>query len=236
MNWYRLLKLAFSRTKSQRLTMSLSRQIFEFIKAHVQKDGGCELKVDDNCSLYLQVNHSEDAPFLKQNFYIDAGGTYIKKDSFLSLVPPSMQFIISLNKDFSELDFPKLYYDLYISIRHELGHYWKYLDPNYNLEENELTGGRELILRYRNWKDYILVDQELDAYVRGLIFSAQKQRKPFSVLLNENLTYLLFENDESVKQNVLSSTIGPEVSVILEEIKSKATEKVKQLYPMSRIT
>jgi len=76
----------------------------------------------------------------------------------------------------------------------------------------------------------------LVAEISGLVFSAQKQRKPFSLVIDERLMELLFSNNNNDKNNILSSLIGEEVKKIMDEIKNTIILKAKQVYPDTRLT
>lgn len=231
MNWYKMLKLAFNRTKSQNLTTSLSRQIFYFVKNNLGESDGTTLRVDNQCNLFLRVDLVGDVDLFSKNFYIESFGNFSKTKLF----PPSIHFNINLNKSFSALDFPKLYYNLYDAVRHELRHYWQYLDPNYVLEDGSAIYSNDLLTRYDDFRYHILSSQEIDPYISGLVFSAQKQRKPFSELLDQSLDELLFENKPSTKQDVISSVIGKEVVKIMLDIKNRVMSRAKQIYPDTKL-
>jgi len=233
--WYDLFKTAFNRTKSQNLTMSLSRQIFNVIKNNFKKDTGTTLKVDNRCNLFLRIEYVGNRDLYGKNFFVNAFGNYSKGKLIQTL--PAIHFDVSFNNKFSALDFPKLHYKLYDAVRHELWHYWQYLDPNYVLTDNEapIYNG-DTISDYTELRNHIVSEQEIVSYISGLVFSAQKQRKPFSVVLNESLDDLFFENNISTKQKVLSSAIGREAETIISNIKNTVISRAQQLYPDTRLT
>jgi hypothetical protein len=215
--------------------MSLSRQIFSTVKNNLKKDTGVTFRVDDQCNLFLQVEYVGDVDLFGKNFFVNAFGNYSKGK--LIQTPPAIHFHISLNDRFSALDFPRLYYKLYDAVRHELGHYWQYLDPNYVLtDDNTPIYNGDTISDYTELKNHIVSEQEIAPYISGLVFSAQKQRRPFTAILNENLDELFFENNATTKQRVLSSVIGREAAKIIQDITNRVISRAKQLYPQTRLT
>jgi hypothetical protein len=70
MNWYRLFRLAFDRTKSQKLTVLLSKQIFYIVKNNFGKNANVTLPVDEQCDLFLYINYVGDIDLFGKNYKI----------------------------------------------------------------------------------------------------------------------------------------------------------------------
>ena len=90
------------------------------------------------------------------------------------------------------------------------------------------------LVRYRAVRDYLLSNVEAEAYIKGLLLSAKRQRIPFIKLLEDNLNGLFFGNNESYKSAIISSAIGEETTAIISEIKSSVISRVQQSFPNLR--
>jgi len=80
---------------------------------------------------------------------------------------------------------------------------------------------------------YNILSRQAEA--SGLVFTTQKQRKPFSTVVDERLFELFFHNNPEEKNDALSSPFGKEIMEIMSELKSAIIARAKQLYPDSRL-
>ena len=129
------------------------------------------------------------------------GGTYVTGDAYNPTEPTSKQIPyieITIQTDNRKQNRSLIAMKLRNSIRHELEHLTqsglntlpgKYLSDDQQLREEATR------------KDYLLLEKEVPAMLKGLYFQATKQRIPFQEILNDYLddTYLLKREIEEVK-------------------------------------
>lgn len=239
MNWYKLFKLSFNRTKSQNLSSKLSRDIFDIIQNNTEKKNvKTTISVDNQCKLFLTVNYVKENSL--ENRYIFNKNFKIRGYSRLSkfkILPPQIHITIIMNSLFSKNNYERFYRDIHEVIKHETWHYFEYLYPNHpqNQDENTLSYGQNILENYVELKSYILDEKELEALTSGMVFKAQKQRITFNTVMEERLDELFFESNSTKKNEVLNSSIGKEVEKILFEVKNSILSKAKKMYPNTKL-
>ena len=129
------------------------------------------------------------------------GETYVTGDAYNPTEPTSKQIPyieITIQTDNRKQDRSLIAMKLRNSIRHEIEHLTqsglntlpgKYLPDDQQLREEATR------------KDYLLLEKEVPAMLKGLYFQATKERIPFEQIVNDYLndTYLLKKEIEEVK-------------------------------------
>jgi len=224
MNWYFLSKFAF-RNKNDLLATSLVRKIFSFIKQNLNKDTYYETKVDNNCDLFLYITFLNNENNLRyKNFDIRAFINKFKDRSIKSFIRVELY----TNRKFSSKDYDQLQYILYDATRHEINHYFQSYNEEHDSQNNE---NNETLNRFIDLRKYILQPDELEAYIRGLMFTAKKQKKPFETILNDNLNGLFFVNDQKIKKEILNLPISKKIIGFFNDIKKSVLLRAKEIFP-----
>lgn len=227
MNWYYLYKFAF-RNKNDLLALKISRDVFLVAIKNIGSEISTTINIEKKCNLFLHTNISSVDRLRYGNFDISAN-TNISKSGIFS---PFINLELYFNKKFFKNDFEKLNYVLYDAIRHEIEHYRQSDDLN----GDEFVRTDNILDNFKNFKNYILSTQEMDAYVRGLVFSAKKQKIPFDIILDNSLRELFFLNDLEVEKEILNSIIGRDVDSIVSEIRIRIIDKAKEIFKNLRLS
>ena len=82
--------------------------------------------------------------------------------------------------------------------------------------------------------EFLLSKMEIVPYIKGIMTKSKKTKAPFIALLNENIDYLLFENNNDFKYQVTNSNNFIKINEIILKIKNTIIDKAISLYPHLR--
>lgn len=237
MNWYFLYKFAFDRNKNDILSSNIGRRVFTLIKQNFGKDFAIDITdIKNSCKISLVVMYIETDKMdykLRYNFFDVAASFNAPKDKSFAFFDPFIRIELTLINKFSSNNFPGLYYVVMDAIRHEVEHYNIYKNTKKSLADNDMPYGGDYLGQCNLLKNKILSEEEIVPYLRGLVFSAKKQKRPFPQVLNDNLSSLFFYNND-IKREMTAEEIR-NVNAIIKEIKSKVISRAQQIFPKLRM-
>jgi len=151
--------------------------------------------------LFVEVRNSS----IPLQFYFGLqtryGETYVNGDAYNPTEPSSKQIPyieITIQTDNRKQDRSLIAMKLRNSIRHELEHLTQ---SGLNTLPGKYLPDDQTARSLASRKDYLLLEKEVPAMLKGLHFQATKERKPFNEIVNEYLndTYLLKKEIDEVK-------------------------------------
>lgn len=225
----KIYKIAFNINKDDLLASRLSKEIFEIIKNNIGKNIYKEINVDERCVLCLETFNKRNI-IENERFFVRALLDYSAIESY----DPSIQVNIYFSNEFSQNDFNVFYGKLVESIGHEIGHYYQYRNNRNSMSNSEQEKDEDFLNGCKKLKEFLLSEMEIIPYIKGIMTKSKKTKTMFETLLNENLNYLLFENNNDFKEQIINSKDWLEIDKIISEIKNTIIDKAKSLYPHLR--
>ena len=140
---------------------------------------------------------------------------------------------IYINKNFSEKDYSRFYYDLYDATRHELEHInnlelGKKPNSEYFDIVKQIKSKPELEKRVNLVSRYMLSDTEVDAYIRSMMYVAKKQNKHVFEVIEQVIKRAFFYNNPELMKIALDN---PEIKIIIDNVRGVFRDKLKDYYP-----
>lgn len=159
------------------------------------------ISTEYNNILFVEVRNSN----IPLHFYFGLqtryGETYVNGDAYNPTESTSKQIPyieITIQTDNRKQDRSLIAMKLRNSIRHELEHLTQ---SGLNTLPGKYLPDDQTARSLASRKDYLLLEKEVPAMLKGLHFQATKERKPFNEIVNEYLndTYLLKKEIDEVK-------------------------------------
>ena len=159
------------------------------------------ISTEYNNVLFVEVQNSS----IPLHFYFGVqtryGKTYVNGDAYNPTESTSKQIPyieITIQTDNRKQDRSSISMKLRNSIRHELEHLTQ---SGLNTLPGKYLPDDQTARSLASRKDYLLLEKEVPAMLKGLHFQATKERKPFNEIVNEYLndTYLLKKEIDEVK-------------------------------------
>lgn len=159
------------------------------------------ISTEYNNVLFVEVQNSS----IPLHFYFGVqtryGETYVNGDAYNPTESTSKQIPyieITIQTDNRKQDRSSISMKLRNSIRHELEHLTQ---SGLNTLPGKYLPDDQTARSLASRKDYLLLEKEVPAMLKGLHFQATKERKPFDQIVNEYLndTYLLKKEIDEVK-------------------------------------
>ena len=222
----KIFKIAYNINKDDILASKLTKEIFELIKNNIYKNSHNEIIIDENCLLSLDTLYNQPEPLRFETFNISSHFSFWKNDNSNSEIIMSIVF----SKNFSQKNFDKLNYKIYHIIKHELGHYCQFKNKE-NTETNHQQPAKEMLEYSIKLKNYILHSNETIPFIKGIVFEHKKRHETFIKILDENLNYLLFNNNLELKNDTLKSKDWPKIHNEILSLRNTIINKAKEIYP-----
>lgn len=231
MNWYNFWKFSYNVSRNDRLASKLSQEIFFVVKENMFKNTFKEIGVDEICNLKLYFSFKDYKDLRYETFDIEGYTSWSDEGYF----DPYIRIDLEFANEFSSLYFDKLNYVLYDAVKHELDHYRQYKQGEKHERIDRLQfNPQKPIDSFIDTKAHLLSEGELIPYIRGLVFTSKKQKLSFEIILDESIDGIFFGNNAGLKNKILSSLGGQEISNIMADIKLAVIDRAKKLYPYLR--
>lgn len=226
MNWYKVSN--FNDSNSRKIVSYIIKDIKQKYKNNKNKytpiNGAINIDQlnieDEKLKKHIVKYNIKYLSFSDEKEYFTVSAFFDEKT-----FPPSISLFIYINYEYAnniDLILEKLYYKLIETVRHEVTHVYQ----NYD-QQNELI--KKIQFTYNileKEEQYLLADTEVQSYVEGLYFRAKKERKPFTVVLDEFLKPRFFTLFKSNKNLDLMK-----VKEVFDKVKKHWIEYANNKYP-----
>ena len=233
-NWYSLSKTMMKtsfRNENDILATRIGNYIFEKIKADISADYFEDREEEGICAVKYNVRHINETTQLDGHLKVSAHLFASKNDVF----EPSISLDVLLYVGFSQNDFKILLDKVINAMCHEIEHYRDYEKKTFE-EYDEAIIRINYLTQCQEMRSRILSNQEIVPYIRGLVLIAKRDKKPFPVIVDEDLDRVFFENDKDFRTKVIAANISAEVAEIILDIKTKVIAKALTIFPNLRLT
>jgi hypothetical protein len=133
---------------------------------------------------------------------------------------------IKLTPRINDNDFKEMYMLMFNIVRHELQHVLDNLNEKYEHIETNYTYGN-LLERIQLRSNEILSKKEIEAYVRGLMLRAKRERKSFIGIVKEYIDMAFYARSKAI---LMKYPIYIELKKIEDKTVSKIIEEAQKIY------
>ena len=138
----------------------------------------------------------------------------------------NIELFIKLTPRINDNDFKEMYMLMFNIVRHELQHVLDNLNEKYEHIETNYTYGN-LLERIQLRSNEILSKKEIEAYVRGLMLRAKRERKSFIGIVKEYIDMAFYARSKAI---LMKYPIYIELKKIEDKTVSKIIEEAQKIY------